>query len=285
VSNGSVLDTRDVGNDGAAENVDDCAAAGNCQIMKNALQADPVATGPPDSRYINRAYIGDLDGRVWRFDIGADNGGTPYFTANPTLLYNASLTGGHGSAKKVGSTQPLFSSMASVTVGATQQYIFFGTGSDLLPSNGVNQSYQLIGFLDDSGSGVESFTYSLTAVANSTANEEKVTAFPAVAGDIVFFTTTTFKPATPCVLPDANLYALTYIGGAAYDTTGDGTVKNNDSVKVSTVAGARATAPFVVDQHLVFAAGGKVEMFGDPDDYNNGVGQVGVRILSWREVR
>jgi hypothetical protein len=62
-------------------------------------------------------------------------------------------------------------------------------------------------------------------------------------------------------------------------------VKNNDSTKVRTVAGARATAPFVVDQHLVFATGGKVEMFGDPNDFNNGVGQVGVRILSWREVR
>jgi hypothetical protein len=54
---------------------------------------------------------------------------------------------------------------------------------------------------------------------------------------------------------------------------------------VSTIAGVRATAPFVVDQHLIFAAGDKVEMFGDPNDYNNGVGQVGVRILSWREVR
>jgi len=101
----------------------------------------------------------------------------------------------------------------------------------------------------------------------------------------VFFTTTTFKPSTPCILPDANLYALTYIGGPAYDTTGDDTVKNNDATKVSTIAGARATAPFVVDQHLIFATGTKVEMFGDPNDYNNGVGQVGVRILSWREVR
>jgi hypothetical protein len=282
---GLVVGSKDVGSDGLAETVDDCAVANNCQIMKNALQADPVATGPADSRYINRTYIGDLDGRVWRFNIATDGAGAPYFTADPTMLYNASLTGGHGGAKKNGSTQPLFSSMASVTVGGTQQYIFFGTGSDLLPSNGVNQPYQLIGFLDDGGLGVESFTYSLTAVANSTANEEKVTAFPAVAGDIVFFTTTTFKPSTPCVLPDANLYALTYIGGAAYDTTGDDTVKNNDSTKVSTITGVRATAPFVVDQHLVFAAGDKVEMFGDPNDYNNGVGQVGVRILSWREVR
>jgi len=26
-------------------------------------------------------------------------------------------------------------------------------------------------------------------------------------------------------------------------------------------------------------------MLGDQNDYNNGVGQVGVRILSWRDVR
>jgi hypothetical protein len=107
----------------------------------------------------------------------------------------------------------------------------------------------LIGFLDNGLTGVQSFALNLTAVANSTADEEKVTAFPAVAGDIVFFTTTTFHSATPCVSPDANLYALTYIGGPAYDTTGDDSLSNADSVKAKTVVGARATAPFVVDQH------------------------------------
>jgi hypothetical protein len=284
---GTVDASKDVGSDGAAETVDDCAAASvnNCQIMKNALHADPVATGPPDSRYINKVYIGDLDGRVWRFSIQTDASGVPSFTSDPVMLFNASLTDGHGAQKKVGATQPLFSSMASVTVGGTQQYIFFGTGSDLLPSNGVNQSYQMIGFLDDGVTGVQSFVSNLTPVANGTADEEKVTAFPAVAGDIVFFTTTTFHPQTPCVQPDANLYALTYIGGPAYDTTGDDTLTGADSTKVKTVTGARATAPFVVDQHLFFSAGTKAEMFGDPNDYNNGVGQVGVRILSWREVR
>ena len=60
---------------------------------------------------------------------------------------------------------------------------------------------------------------------------------------------------------------------------------SSPSTKVSSTAGARATAPFVVDQHLGISVGGKVQMFGDPNDYNNGVGQVGVRILSWREVR
>jgi hypothetical protein len=54
---------------------------------------------------------------------------------------------------------------------------------------------------------------------------------------------------------------------------------------VFSVAGARATSPFISDQHLVFAAGNKLEMFGDPNDFNNGVGQAGVRILSWRLVK
>jgi len=42
----------------------------------------------------------------------------------------------------------------------------------------------------------------------------------------------------------------------------------------------------VADQHLVMGVGGdSIELFGDPEDFNNGVGQVGVRILSWREAR
>ena len=75
---------------------------------------------------------------------------------------------------------------------------------------------------------------------------------------------------------------MTFLGGAAYDTNNSGSLTKTDSTKVRSVAGGRATAPFVVDQHLVFAAGGKVEILGDPRDYNNGFGQVGVRILSWR---
>jgi Tfp pilus tip-associated adhesin PilY1 len=280
---GTVYASQSVGSDGLAETVDDCAVANNCQVMKNALHADPVATGPPDSRYITKVYIGDLDGRVWRFNIGTSSG-APVFTSYLNL-FNASLVNGHGNAKKANSTQPLFSSMATVTVGVTQQYIFFGTGSDLLPSNGVTQAYQLIGFLDNGTTGVQTFAKDLSTVNNKTGNEEKVTAFPAVAGDIVFFTTTTFRPANPCLTSDANLYALTYTGGAAYDTNSDGRLSSQDSIKVTTVAGARATAPFVVDQHLVVGAGNMVEVFGDAADYNNGVGQVGVRILTWREVR
>ena len=81
---------------------------------------------------------------------------------------------------------------------------------------------------------------------------------------------------------------MTYIGNAAYDSNGDDKLSNNEDPVAKTVLG-RATAPFIVDQHLYFgtvgAGGTNVEVFGDPADFNNGIGQVGVRILSWREIR
>ena len=279
MDNGVVYDSRDVGNDGAVEQIDsnpstpeaadNCAVANDCRRMKNALQADPVATGPTNTRYITKAYIGDLDGRIWRFDLGLGMTDTPQFMAAPIKLFDA------------GATHPLFASMASVNVGGTQDYLFFASGSDSLPSNGVSQPYKLFGVLDTNSTGAAKFTIDLEAV-DGAAGDEKPSIFPAVAGDIVFFTTTTFYPATPCREPTANLYAVTFLGGAAYDTNNSGSVNKTDSAKVRAVAGGRATAPFVVDQHLVFAAGGKVEILGDPRDYNNGFGQVGVRILSWR---
>ena len=58
-----------------------------------------------------------------------------------------------------------------------------------------------------------------------------------------------------------------------------------DSTLLATMNNVRATAPFVADRHLIFGAGTDTQLFGDPNAYDNGVGQAGVRILSWREVR
>ena len=274
VETGEVFDSAAVGSDGVAETTDNCVLSNDCTKIKNAIQADPVATGPPNSRWITMTYVGDLDGRVWRFDLGMNpTTSKPFIKAKPGVkLWDG------------GGAHPVFSSMATVNVGSTQQYIFFGTGSDLLASNNVNQQYKLVGVLDNGGSGTETFSSLLTKV-DGVGADEKVTAFPAVAGDIVFFTTTTFNPAAPCTLPTAKLYAITFIGGPAYDTTGDAKITTSDSIVVATISGVRATAPFVADRHLLFGTGMQTQVFGDPDAFNHGVGQASVRILSWRELR
>ncbi len=244
-------------------------------LAKNALQADPTAAGDTGSYVVKKAYMGDLDGRYWRFDV------TSTGTITKTLMLD---TNG----------PPIYSSSALLFVGTSDVYMFFSTGSDLLPTTIANSTgtFKLYGLKDNyPGAGATvRFTQNLSAVTNSSglATGERPSTAPSVAGDIVFFTTTTETASTPCADFSAKLYGLTYLGGAAYDTNNSGSITKNESPIIKTVAG-RATAPFIVDQHLYFgsagAGGANVEAFGDPEDFNNGVGQVGVRLLSWREVR
>jgi hypothetical protein len=240
---------------------------------KNALQADPTAAGLSGSPVISKAFIGDIDGRYWRFtlsDTGAISG---------TLMVDTGM--------------PIYSSSALLFVGSADLYTFFATGSDMLPpaASGGTGTYKLYGLKDNyPAAATAKFTISLATVSASgtLVSGERPSTSPTVAGDIVFYTTTTEDSGTPCADPTASLRALTYIGTAAYDADGDGKIGNNESNVAATATG-RATAPFIVDQHLYFgtidSTGTKVQAFGDSQDFNNGVGQVGVRILSWREIR
>src|SRR6185295_5951224 len=117
---GTVYASVDVGNDNQNEDVDDCSRnllpgekrhhgkkkkLFDCNKLKNALQSDPVAIGSPASRFITKAYMGDLDGRVWRFDVTVDTSThVPRITTSTRLL-------------ELGQDQPILSSMASVNVG------------------------------------------------------------------------------------------------------------------------------------------------------------------------
>jgi hypothetical protein len=194
----------------------------------------------------------------------------------------------------INTSQPIFSSSALLFIGSADVYMFFSTGSDLLPvtsPDGVD-TFQLFALKDNSpGAGAtERFSYNLAPVTNvaGLANGERPSTAPSVAGDIVFFTTTTEEASEPCSNFTGNLYAFTYLGGPAYDTNSNNSLDNNDTAKVREMLG-RATAPFIVDQHLYLGTAGStgfnIEMFGDPEDFNNGVGQVGIRVLSWREIR
>src|SRR5207237_10186199 len=267
-----------------------CLSVGDVSnARKNALHADPTAAGDYGSPVVNKAYIGAIDGKYWKF--GFDSRGA--LTAH--LMVDTGV--------------PIYASSALLFVGSTDVYMFFATGSDSLPTStsGGTGTFRLYGLQDTSpASGATTkFTIDLASVTQSggLANGERPSTSPTVAGDIVFYTSTTEVAATPCVDFTANLYAVTYSGSAAYDANNNGRLDNNESNIVRTATG-RATAPFIVDQHLYFATsagsggagsgnggstgdrnGAKIEAFGDPEDFNNGVGQVGVRILSWREIR
>jgi hypothetical protein len=185
-----------------------------------------------------------------------------------------------------------------MNVGTTDRYLFFGTGSDILPNTapgggaaGGGTSFSLYGLKDDGDGGRVVFTRALAGVTSSPAadptNGERPTNAPAVAGDAVFFTTTTGSSDT-CGDASTKVYAFTYAGTAAYDSSGNGKMDVNESPVVVTAAG-RAAAPFVADQHLVLGTttelGPGVTLLGDPQDFNHGRSAPGLRMLSWREVR
>ena len=253
-----------------------CASIGDVSNgRKNALQADPTAAGEAGSLIVEKAYLGDIDGKYWRFNF------TP--------------VGAISARQMVDTLQPIYASSALLFIGTAEVYMFFATGSDLLPpvviAGGIG-TFRLYGLKDNapaSGATVK-FSIPLGTVSgsNGLATGERASTSPSVAGDIVFYSTTTEAAATPCADFTGKLYAVTYLGGAAYDANANGKIDNNESPVAATVAG-RATAPFIVDQHLYLGTAGEtganVEAFGDPEDFNNGVGQVGVRILSWREIR
>jgi Tfp pilus tip-associated adhesin PilY1 len=244
--------------------------------IKNAIQADVTATGEYGSTVVTKAYVGDLDGRYWRFDLTASG------SIAATLLTS---TG-----------QPIYGSSALLFVGSSQRYLFFATGSDQLPNTtpGGAGAFKLFGVRDSSsiGSpGTVTLSHTLASVSgtsNLITNGERPTSAPTVAGDIVFFTTTGDSSTASCTDALTRIYAFTFLGTAAYDANGNGKLDNNESKVVATAAG-RATAPFIVDQHLFVSTtafpGAGLTLLGDPEDFNNGVGQVGVRILSWREIR
>jgi hypothetical protein len=234
--------------------------------FKNALQGDPTAVGPADTRLINRVYIGDTEGYLRRFEISSAG-----VLSSSGVLYDAK--GAH----------PIFSSLAVLTISGTN-YIFFATGMDTLPTTKKVANFVLLGLFDPGvGPAVKKFEVFLDK-ANNVGGDERPTAAPAVADQIVFFTTTTEFPDKPCDPIISSLYALTFMGGPAYDSNGDNFINASDQIIVKDVQG-RATAAFVADQHLYFGAGTNLEVFGDPEDYNNGVGQIAARMLSWREVR
>ncbi|HWK12446.1 MAG TPA: hypothetical protein VNR64_20455, partial [Vicinamibacterales bacterium] len=235
--------------------IGDVAANGR----KNAIQADPTAAGESGSVAVSKAYVGDIDGQYWRFNFAPDG----------TISVN----------RMVDTGQPIYASSALLFVGSVDVYMFFSTGSDLLASSapGGTATFRLYSLKDNypAAGATTKFSIDLAKVTDTggLATGERPSTSPSVAGDIVFYTTSTVSATTPCADFSSNLYAITYAGGAAYDSDGNGTLDKNESPIVKTLAG-RATAPFIVDQHLYIgtpgAGGNRIDAFGDPEDFNNG---------------
>src|SRR5690606_27440264 len=87
-----------------------CVAVGDVLIngRKNGLQADPSAAAEHGDFVVVKAYLGDIDGRYWRF--------------------NFDHTGAISASLMVDTGTPIYSSSALLFVGTADIYMFFATG-------------------------------------------------------------------------------------------------------------------------------------------------------------
>jgi hypothetical protein len=187
---------------------------------------------------------------------------------------------------EAGAEQPIFGSVALLAGSARQAFLFVGTGSDLLPRVGVTSGYRLFG-LTESGAGVVRQFERVLRNAGSGGIDEGLSGAPAVDGAAVFFATTAWTAGSACTAPEATLYGLTIAGGTAYRADGEPRPPSGpgDGPPLARVTGGRATGPVVADRHVYVGTGERVSLFGDPEGFAAGPGFLGLRIVSWREVR
>jgi type IV pilus assembly protein PilY1 len=181
--------------------------------MRYSIPSDISRVDTSGDGYTDRLYVGDMGGRIWRFDIGESD--TNAWTGE--VFFNASTSG-----KRKIFYPP------DVTLEKGYEMVFFGTGDREHPneSSVINRFYAVKdkgvnkilseGDLEDVTNGLSTDSLENEEgwfVSLGTNRGEKVTGVPAVAQGVVYFTT--FTPSAKSGENTARVYALNYKHGNA----------------------------------------------------------------------
>ncbi len=202
--------------------------AGN---IPNTIPGSPAALDlDPEDGFLDRVYVGDLDGRLWKVDVG-----TQFVDA--TSWTNVILYEDPDNFPII--TRP--ATWVNPGIANAPPRVYFGTGGDDRAPDSV--TYSFITMIDDAAPSVEWFIgdaadLGLPAALKSgdIGSGEKVWADPVVADYIVYFSTLTgsIESVDPCVslAGFGNLYARyvqgvgnTPVGGSAF-TSATGPLEN-----------------------------------------------------------
>ena len=206
------------------------------------LPASAAIVDTDNDGFIDRAYIGDLGGNVWRFQFCSRTSTTCTSTASwpsPTLLYQNS--GG-----------PIYTMPAVAKDSTGQIWVYWGTGNKNKPmTTGSSDVFIALKDVNTSttytSSDLQDITNSVQYTETTTKagfkisldTSEKMLADPAIFKEVIYFTT--FMPVVAgsdvCSLGgSAKLYAISYINGM-------GAFEN--SARSKNVGAGIATTPIV----------------------------------------
>ena len=274
--------------------------------MTYSIPSTPLGVDTTFDGYINRVYVGDLGGQMWRFgyqrvndaDDGVENANAENWT--PRLLFATDTD------------SPIFYA-PDLVLEPGYAYLYFGTGDRENPC-ATSETNRLFAVKDRNETNVDFTTLDEGNLVNLTDNElqddpesaeaalqasglvtedgwyinmegtgEKILASPVVVFGAVFFTS--FVPNTgPCSYGgDAYLYAVNYLNGTAmldFDAGNEGLHKSDRSLNIG--HGIPTEAVITIDaagETIVYVGvGGGVYRLA-PDS-----GDAGFIIRSWREL-
>jgi len=214
------------------------------QYMNFSLAADPTAVDLDNDGYVDRVYIGDVGGQLWKFDVAPSGGATTSGSlinnwTGKRLFAAASSQANPPAAGEFYPSQAIFGAPALAYDAAKNLWVFFGTGDRYHPIN--TSSNRFYGIKDNTNmtNGSALIETSLTNLSSGSgavsqgwfvplANNEKVLASADVFNSVVFFTS--FTPTSGAVCGggggDAKLYSVNITTGDAAIDLALGSVLN-----------------------------------------------------------
>jgi len=208
----------------------------NNSLMNFSIPTTVAIVDTDNDGFIDRLYLGDLGGNMWRFTFcrAADmDSHCTYSNWTGNLFYDSST----------GNIRPIYTSAAVARDTAGNLWVYWGTGDKTDPTApNTQEHFYGVKDLDPTA------TYHLSDIENlSSASQtysggtgkvgyriqlngqgEKVLADPTVFGGVVYFTT--FTPASgndPCEQAGtASLYGINYVTGGGALGTGEGTSRS-----------------------------------------------------------
>jgi type IV pilus assembly protein PilY1 len=229
------------------------------QYMNFSLAANPAAVDLNNDGYVDRVYIGDVGGQMWKFDVSATStsswAGKRLFVASPSQT-NPPASGEYYPA------QGIYGAPALAYDSAMNLWLYIGTGDRNHPNNSSSNRFYGIKETTDMTNGSPLTESNLADVSSTNASaaggwffqlgtNEKALASPNVFNMKVLFSG--FTPTTTVTCTNgggtAKLYAVQMQSGYAAINFSDGsalTAADASSTRAMTVGSGIASMPVVI---------------------------------------
>jgi len=228
------------------------------QYMDYSVTGNPLALDLNNDGYIDRLYIGDVGGQLWKFDLSATatrSGGSTGLVTNWTgkRFFKASADPNPPADGEYYPSQPIYGTPNAAIATDGKLWLYFGTGDRNHPNNtSANRFY---GIRDDQAGEHamdQATTWTTSDLANATtaapdivtkkgwyvqlASTEKVVAAADIFNQVIYFTTFTpnASAASACGTGGtAKLYAVQMLTGFAALNWADGSVLGSTATAAS----------------------------------------------------